>query len=89
MAAPIQGLPAWFPAWLWRAIHTAWFASTALGFAGYEFAALINDVTGAIPWWARAITGVLSGLMVRLGIWLEHRKTVRLNSAVQSISDGY
>lgn len=72
--AQIAGLPWWFPQWLWRAVHTPWFASTALGFAGYEMISLFNDVAGMIPFWARLTAGVLSGLMTRLGIWIEFRE---------------
>lgn len=81
MAQPIAGLPWWMPAWFWRATRTAWFASVAMGIAGYEMAALINDVTAMVPWWARLIAGVSGGLMVRLGIRLERHK-------IESRADG-
>jgi uncharacterized membrane protein YuzA (DUF378 family) len=77
MAEKIEGLPKWFPVWLYHAIHTAWFCAIMMGLAGYFTLSLINDVLGTIPFWARVVAGVGSGLMVRLGIALEWRKARR------------
>lgn len=65
------------PAWLWRTTHHIWFASGAIGLGAFYLTSLINDSTGIIPLWARLLTGVLTGLMFRLGNFLDWRRVRR------------
>lgn len=66
--------------WLWRTIHAPWFASTMLGCAGFSMASLFNDAADithgitSLPFWARVIAAVISGLLVRLGLALDLRR---------------
>lgn len=71
--------------WFWRIIHTPWFASAMFGSSGFFIASLFNDVAvlthgiTSLPFWARVIAGVISGMMVRLGLalsysWGRHRE---------------
>lgn len=72
------------PPWLRRTIYNPWFASTMMGFVAYNLASLFNDVADlthgitSVPFWARIIAAVVSGLMVRLGLVLDRRRLVRL-----------
>lgn len=65
------------PSWLRRIIYKQWFASTMMGVAGYFIASLFNDVADltdgitSLPFWVRVMTGVIAGLMVRLGAALD------------------
>jgi hypothetical protein len=77
MPEKIAGLPWWMPAWLWRITHHVWFASVAFGLMAYFALSLINDALGTLPLWVRLATGVLTGLLFRLGMFLQWRRATQ------------
>lgn len=68
-----------------RIIYPLWFASAMMGMAGYFIASIFNDFADLtdgvtdLPLWVRVLTGVICGVVVRLGIALDmHRISIAL-----------